>query len=63
MKGRDVTKAIEGGLEQSSQKQMGEDIAEMAIRKAREHVPGRDNLSLGKFLQAAVTRRSLGELV
>ena len=31
----------------------------MAIRKAREHVPGRDNLSWGKFLQAAVTKRSL----
>jgi hypothetical protein len=39
-----------------------EAVAEMAIRKAREHVPGRDNLSWGKFLQAAVTRRSLGEL-
>jgi hypothetical protein len=39
-----------------------EAVAEMAIRKAREHVPGRDNLSWGKFLQAAVTRHSLGEL-
>ena len=38
-------------------------VSEMAIRKAREHVPGRDNLSWGKFLQAAVTRRPLGELV
>jgi len=38
-------------------------ISEMAIRKAREHVPGRDNLSWGKLLQAAVTRRALGELV
>jgi hypothetical protein len=37
-------------------------ISEMAIRKAREHVPGRDNLSWGKFLQAAVARRSLSEL-
>jgi hypothetical protein len=37
-------------------------ISEMAIRKAREHVPGRDNLSWGKFMQAAVTRRSLSEL-
>jgi hypothetical protein len=36
-------------------------VSEMAIRKAREHVPGQDNLSWGKFLQAAVTRRSLGE--
>ena len=25
----------------------------MAIRKAQEHVPGRDNLSWGKFVQAA----------
>jgi hypothetical protein len=34
----------------------------MAIRKAREHTPGRDNLSWGKFVQAAVTKRSLGDL-
>ena len=39
-----------------------EAVAEMAIRKAREHVAGRDNLSWGKFLQAAVTQRSLSEL-
>ena len=32
-----------------------EAVSDMAIRKAREHVPGRDNLSWGKFLQAAVT--------
>ena len=38
-------------------------ISEMAIRKAREHVAGRDNLSWGKFVDAAVTRRPLGELV
>jgi hypothetical protein len=38
-----------------------EAVSEMAIRKAREHVPGRDNLSWGKYLQAAVTKRSLGE--
>jgi len=37
-------------------------VSEMAIRKAREHAPGRDNLSWGKFLQAAVTRRSLSDL-
>jgi hypothetical protein len=40
-----------------------EAVSEMAIRKVREHMPGRDNLSWGKFLQAAVTRRSLGEFV
>ena len=34
-----------------------EAVSEMAIRKAREHVPGRDNLSWGKFVQAAVTKR------
>jgi hypothetical protein len=34
----------------------------MAIRKAREHQPGRDNLSWGKYLQAAVTRSALTEL-
>src|SRR5258707_7574364 len=39
-----------------------EAVSEMAIRKAREHVPDRDNLSWGKFLQAAVTKRSLGDL-
>ena len=33
-----------------------EAVSEMAIRKAREHVPGRDNLSWGKFVQAAVKR-------
>ena len=32
-----------------------EAVSDMAIRKAREHVPGRDNLSWGKYLQAAVT--------
>jgi len=40
-----------------------EAISEMTIRKAREHVPGRDNLSWGKYLQAAVTRGDLGKLV
>lgn len=39
-----------------------EAVSDMAIRKAREHVPGRDNLSWGKFIQAAVGRRPLGEL-
>ena len=33
-----------------------EAVSDMAIRKAREHVPGRDNLSWGKFVQAAVMR-------
>jgi hypothetical protein len=28
----------------------------MASAKAREHILGRDNLSLGNFLQAAVMR-------
>src|SRR5438132_14366434 len=39
-----------------------EAVSEMAIRKAREHVPGQDNLSWGKYLRAAVSKRSLGEL-
>ena len=39
-----------------------EAVSEMAIRKAREHVPGRSNLSWGKFLQAAVNGRTLSEL-
>jgi hypothetical protein len=37
-------------------------VSDMAIRKAKEHQPGRDNLSWGKFLQAAVMKRALGEL-
>jgi hypothetical protein len=47
---------------QANFKWVVEAVSEMAIRKAREHKPGRDNLSWGKFLQAAVTRRALGEL-
>ena len=39
-----------------------EAVSDMAIRKAREHVEGRDNLSWGKFMQAAVTRRSVEEM-
>jgi hypothetical protein len=39
-----------------------EAVSEMAIRKARAHVPGRDNLSWGKYLQAAATKRLLGDL-
>ena len=37
-------------------------VSDMAIRKAKEHQPGRDNLSWGKFIQAAVTKKSLGDL-
>ena len=40
-----------------------EAVSDMAIRKAREHQTGRDNLSWGRYLQAAVTRRALSELV
>jgi hypothetical protein len=40
-----------------------EAVSDMAIRKAREHRPGHDNLSWGKFVQAAVRKRSLAELV
>ena len=36
-----------------------EAVSEMAISKAREHVPGRDNLSWGKYVQTAVNRRPL----
>ena len=36
-----------------------EAVSDMAIRKAHEHVPGRDNLSWGKFVQAGVTRGAL----
>jgi hypothetical protein len=34
----------------------------MAIRKAREHIPGRNNLSWGKFVHAAVNMRRLEDL-
>ncbi|MDB6146431.1 MAG: hypothetical protein JWO45_95, partial [Spartobacteria bacterium] len=39
-----------------------EAVSEMAIRKAKEHVPGRNNLSWGKFVQSAVNMRSLSDL-
>src|SRR5947208_7243170 len=39
-----------------------EAVSEMAIRKAREHKAGCDNLSWGKFMQAAVDKRELHEL-
>ena len=40
-----------------------EAVSDMAIRKAREHQPGRDNLSWGKFVQAAVEREEFGKSV
>jgi hypothetical protein len=40
-----------------------EAVSEMAIRKAREHVPGRNNCSWGKFLQSAVNMQRLEDLV
>jgi hypothetical protein len=36
-----------------------EAVSDMAIRKAREHVPGRDNLSWGKYVRTAVNKGSL----
>ena len=39
-----------------------EAVSEMAIRKAREHKAGCDNLSWGKFMRAAVDKRELSEL-
>jgi hypothetical protein len=39
-----------------------EAVSEMAIRKAREHIPGRNNLSWGKFVHAAVNIRRLEDL-
>jgi len=39
-----------------------EAVSDMAIRKAREHQPGRDNLSWGKFVQAAAMKRPLSDL-
>ncbi|MBA3881483.1 MAG: hypothetical protein H0X73_01965 [Chthoniobacterales bacterium] len=34
-------------------------VSDMAIRKVREHLPGQDNLTWGKFVQAAATKRRL----
>jgi hypothetical protein len=39
-----------------------EAVSDMAVRKAIEHVPGRDNLSWGKYMQAAATKRSLDQM-
>jgi hypothetical protein len=39
-----------------------EAVSDMAIRKAREHKPGQDNLSWGKFIQAAAAGRPLSDL-
>ncbi len=39
-----------------------EAVSDMAIRKAKEHLAGRDNLSWGKYIQAAATKKSLGEM-
>lgn len=34
-------------------------VSDMAIRKAREHIPGQNNLTWGKFVQAAAMKRPL----
>jgi hypothetical protein len=34
----------------------------MAIRKTSVHKPGQDNLGWGKFMRAAVMKRSLNDL-
>ena len=39
-----------------------EAVSDMAIRKAREHVAGRDNLSWGKYVQAGAMKRALHDL-
>jgi hypothetical protein len=39
-----------------------EAVSDMAIRKARAHRPGQDNLSWGKFIQAGSTGRPLADL-
>src|SRR5438046_8930088 len=36
-----------------------EAVSDMAIRKAREHLAGRDDLSWGKFMQASVGKCDL----
>lgn len=37
-----------------------EAVTDMAIRKAREHKPGQDNLTWGKYIQAGAAGRPLG---
>lgn len=37
-------------------------VSDMAIRKAREHKPGQDNLSWGKYVQAGVMKRALSAM-
>ena len=39
-----------------------EAVSEMAIRKASVHKLGQDNLGWGKFMRAAVMKRSLNDL-
>ena len=39
-----------------------EAVSEMAIRKAREHVPERNNLSWGRFVQTFVNMQRLEDL-
>ena len=39
-----------------------EAVSDMAIRKARAHLPDRNNLSWGKFVQAAATGRDLSAM-
>ncbi len=38
-----------------------EAVSNMAMRKAREHQAGRDNLTWGKFMHAAVGQKPLGD--
>ena len=66
-----IQEILEGGkvtLKEQIKPEMHQSVVELgtdvcgSIGDAREHVPGRDNLSWGKFLQAAVNKRSLGEL-
>lgn len=39
-----------------------EAVSEMAIRKAREHKPGQDNLTWGKYVQAGAMQRAFHEM-
>ncbi len=39
-----------------------EAVSEMCIRKARAHVPGQDNLTWGKYMQAATMKRALHQM-
>ena len=67
-----IQEILEGGkvtLKEQIKPEMHQSVVELgteictSITNAREHVPGRNNLSWGKFLQAAVNMRRIEEMI